>query len=86
MPVTAFRVVIDTLFRGLAKAESAAGKGLHAIETRGVLFLTSRAVVGEYRKILPDPLITGHYPSPAPKAIEASIRKLVCFADHFDVV
>jgi len=83
-----FRVILDTntLFRGLAKSESASGRVLEAIEAHRTTLLTSRLVVAEYRTILMDPKIVGRYESLTPLIVEAAIRKLVYYAEHFDVV
>jgi uncharacterized protein len=88
MPKDSFRVVLDTntLFRGLANPDSASGKVIAAVEARRILLLTSRSVVDEYRTILLDPRIVGGHRALTAVLVEATLRKLVYFAEHLDPV
>jgi len=88
MPKPGFRVILDTntLFRGLAKSESASGRVLEAVAAHRVTLLTSRSIVTEYRTILLDPKIVGRYETLTPLMVEAAIRKFVYFAEHLDIV
>jgi putative PIN family toxin of toxin-antitoxin system len=88
MSKVGFRVILDTntLFRGLAKSESASGRVLEVVAAHRVTLLTSRSVVAEYRTILMDPKIVGRYESLTPLIVEAAIRKLVYYAEHLEIV
>jgi putative PIN family toxin of toxin-antitoxin system len=72
VPATSLRVVLDTnvLLRGLLNSRSAAGKVLHAVETRRVLLLLSKPVVDEYAAVLTDPEVLERFPALTEKRVK----------------
>lgn len=84
MPSTSLRVVLDTnvLLRGLLNSRSAAGKVLHAVETRRVLLLLSKPVVDEYAAVLTDPEVLERFPELTEKRVKLSLKRLRYHSDY----
>jgi uncharacterized protein len=72
------RLVLDTntLLSGLANRSSASGRVLELCENRRALFLMSRPVQAEYRRVLGSPEILKRNPQITPEAIELVLRRL----------
>jgi putative PIN family toxin of toxin-antitoxin system len=82
-PLDCPRLVLDTniVLRGVANADSAAGRVLRMCDLRVVMIILSKSVLAEYRAVLRNPDVVGHHSAITPQSVELLLRRLRYVSD-----